>query len=221
MKSSKQKGFIVGGVLILAFILWTVLIQCVDVQPVGVNGTKVGFASFNTWFHQLTGANMSIYTITDWLGAVPILVCLGFGALGLVQLIKRKSLLKVDRDILLLGGYYILVILAYLVFEKIPINYRPILIEGAQEVSYPSSTTLLVLSVMPTLIFQVNRRAKSEQIKRITGICTVVFTIFMVVGRLISGVHWFSDIVGGVLLSTGLYLLYRTAAQAAIEKEGK
>ena len=101
---------------------------------------------------------MGIYTITDWLGLVPIAVCIGFGMLGLMQWIRRKSITKVDRDILLLGGYYILVILGYLIFEMIPINYRPILIEGAMEASYPSSTTLLVLSVMPTLLFQINRR---------------------------------------------------------------
>ena len=161
MNRRKQKGFIASGVLLLSFVLWTFLIQTVDVQPVGVNGTSVGFAAVNTWFHRLTGVHMGIYTITDWLGLVPIAVCIGFGMLGLMQWIRRKGITKVDRDILLLGGYYILVILGYLIFEMIPINYRPILIEGAMEASYPSSTTLLVLSVMPTLLFQINRRAKS------------------------------------------------------------
>ena len=130
MNRRKRKGFIASGVLLLSFVLWTFLIQTVDVQPVGVNGTSVGFAAVNTWFHRLTGVHMGIYTITDWLGLVPIAVCIGFGMLGLMQWIRRKSITKVDRDILLLGGYYILVILGYLIFEMIPINYRPILIEG-------------------------------------------------------------------------------------------
>ncbi len=218
MKQNCRRGIISGAALITAFILWTILIQTADVQPVGVNGTKVGFASVNTRFHRLTGVHMGLYTVTDWLGLVPIAVCAGFGILGLTQWIRRKSIFKVDGDILLLGGYYILVILGYLIFEMIPINYRPILIGGAMEASYPSSTTLLVLSVMPTLLFQVNRRAKSRQVRRITGAFAVFFSAFMVIGRLTAGVHWLTDIVGSVLLSAGLYSLYRAAVLAMDRK---
>ena len=157
---------------------------------------------------------MSIYTITDWLGLVPIVICMGFGVLGLIQWIRRRSIAKVDRDILLLGGYYILVILGYLIFEMIPINYRPILIDGAMEASYPSSTTLLVLSVMPTLLFQVNRRAKSGSVRQITAVFVILFSAFMVIGRLVAGVHWLTDIVGAILLSAGLFSLYRTVVLA-------
>ena len=128
--------------------------------------------------------------------------------------IRRKSITKVDMDILLLGGYYILVILGYLIFEMIPINYRPILIDGAMEASYPSSTTLLVLSVMPTLLFQVNRRAKGQPVKKVTAAFVILFSAFMVIGRLTAGVHWLTDIAGAVLLSAGLYCLYRTAVLA-------
>ena len=209
-----KKRYLPGGGLLLAFAVWTVLIRLVDVQPVGVNGTEVGFAAVNTWFHRLTGVHMRIYTITDWLGLVPIAVCIGFGLLGLMQWIRRKSIAKVDRDILLLGLYYILVILGYLLFEMIPINYRPILIDGVMEASYPSSTTLLVLSVMPTLLFQVNRRSKSETIRRATAAFVILFSAFMVIGRTISGVHWLTDIAGALLLSFGLYGLYRTAVIA-------
>ena len=200
MNRRERKGFISGAALILAFIVWTVLIQTVDVRPVGVNGTNIGFAAVNTWFHRLTGVHMGLYTVTDWL--------------GLVQWVRRRSIAKVDRDILLLGGYYILVILGYLIFEMIPINYRPILINGAMEASYPSSTTLLVLSVMPTLLFQVNRRAKGQTVRRMTAASVILFSAFMVVGRLVAGVHWLTDIVGSVLLSAGLYSLYRTAVLA-------
>jgi undecaprenyl-diphosphatase len=124
----------------------------------------------------------------------------------------------VDKDILLLGAYYILVILGYLAFEMIPINYRPILIDGAMEASYPSSTTLLVLSVMPTLLFQTNRRAESRTVRRISAAFVILFSAFMVIGRLVAGVHWLTDIVGSVLLSAGLYCLYRTAVLAMDHK---
>ena len=208
MKKNGRQVLILGILLIMTFAVWTWMIQNVDVQPVGVNGTEIGFATWNLWFHNLTGVHMTIYTITDWLGLVPIAVCLLFGALGLAQMIKRRSLLKVDHDIIFLGVYYMIVIFGYLIFEMIPINYRPILINGFMEASYPSSTTLLVLSVMPTLIFQGNRRLKSSRLKKAVTIFTVLFSAFMVVGRLLSGVHWFTDIAGSVMLSAGLLCIY-------------
>ena len=200
---------------LLAFLLWTVLIRCVDVQAAGPNGTKVGFAAFNLWFHHLTGVHMTVYTITDWMGLVPIAVCLGFGVVGVFQLILRRSLIRVDPDIILLGLYYMLVIFAYLVFEMVPINYRPILINGALEASYPSSTTLLVLSVMPTLKLQIDRRTDKSLVRNVTGVFVIAFSAFMVIGRLIAGVHWATDIIGAVFLSRGLFLLYRYAVDAA------
>lgn len=201
----KKKGILCIGM----FVIWTMLIMVVDVQPLGQNGTDIGFATFNIWFHKMTGVHMMIYYITDWLGLVPIFVCMAFAVVGVVQLIKRRSLFKVDYDIIFLGIYYVIVIFGYLIFEIIPINYRPILIEGIMEASYPSSTTLLVLSVMPTLVFQVNRRCKKTKVKKIVCILTCIFSTFMVMGRLIAGVHWFTDIVGSVMLSTGLFLLYK------------
>ena len=209
MKLSGRKLLILGIGLLIAFLLWTALILLVDVQPLGQNGTNIGFATFNCWFHNLTGVHMSIYTITDWLGLVPICVCMLFGCLGLVQLIQRKNLFKVDYDILILGVYYIVVIAGFLAFEVFPINYRPILIEGVMEASYPSSTTLLVLSVMPTLVFQVKRRVQNHIIKKVVSVLTTSFSACMVIGRLIAGVHWFTDIVGGILLSTGLFYMYK------------
>ena len=161
---------------------------------------------------------MGLYNVTDWLGLVPIAVCLGFGGLGLIQLIKRRSLMKVDPDILLLGAYYIIVIFFYLFFEMVPINYRPIPIDGVMEASYPSSTTLLVLSVMPTLAFQVDRRATDPALRGAVRAFAIVFSAFMVIGRLVSGVHWATDIVGAVLLGAGLFAVYRGAVALADQR---
>lgn len=208
MKSAR-KTFSGGLAILLSFVIWTVLIQTVDVKPEGIFGTNVGFATVNTWFHNLTGVHMKIYTITDWLGLVAVFVCMGFGLLGLCQGIKRRSLLKVDFDIQMLGVFYVIVILEYLIFEMIPINYRPILIEGRMEASYPSSTALLVLSVMPTLIFELKRRMKKGILRKILILVTASFSLFMVIGRTVAGVHWLTDIVGAILLSTGSYLIYK------------
>ena len=211
MKKNGKKQLITGVSFMLVFVIWTWLIQKVDVPPVGQKGTDVGFAAFNCWFHKLTGVHMGLYTITDWLGLVPVFVCIVFGGIGLWQLIKRKNLFKVDTDLIYLGIYYVIVIFGYLFFEMCPINYRPILIEGILEASYPSSTTLLVLSIMPTLVLQANRRIENRYLKRIIYAFTIVFSVFMVIGRLVSGVHWLTDIMGAVFLSTGLFYLYKAA----------
>ena len=209
MKTKGMKNLISGITFIAFFVIWTILILMLDVQPIGANGTNIGFAIINCWFHSLTGVNMTLYTITDWLGLVSIFICMFFGLVGLVQLVKRKNLLKVDFDIIILGVYYVIVILCYLIFEMYPINYRPILINGFMEASYPSSTTLLVLCVMPTLVFQANQRLKSITLKRFITIFAVTFSVLMVVGRLISGVHWLTDIIGSCLLSAGLFYTYK------------
>ena len=208
MKTKGKKFFVLGIILIFIFAVWTVLITTVDIQPVGINDTDIGFATLNGWFLRLTGINMMLYDITDWLGLVPLFVCFFFGFIGLCQMIKRKSLFKVDCDILILGLYYVTVILCYFVFEALPINYRPVLINNNMEGSYPSSTTLLVLSLMPTLGFQLKRRIKNNKIKAI-NVMIILFSVFMVTGRLISGVHWLTDIIGSCILSAGLYLIYR------------
>lgn len=213
MKDGGKRELITGSILLSAFALWTVLIRYVDVRDAGPEGTQIGFAALNVWFHRLTGVHMQIYTVTDWLGLVPVVICMCFGILGLSQLIKRKSLPRVDPDILLLGAYYVLVIFAYLIFEAVPVNYRPVLIEGRPEASYPSSTALLVLSVMPTLKYQADRRIADPTIRKAITVFVIIFTGFMVSGRLISGVHWLTDIIGSVLLSSGLFMIYRFAAE--------
>lgn len=208
----KTKRIVSVGILLLtAFAVWTFLIQTVDVQQIGPRQSAVGFATVNGWFHRRTNVHWMLYTLTDWLGLVPIVVCLLFACVGLAQLVQRRSLLKVDLDILLLGVYYVLVIFAYLLFEMVPLNYRPVLIEGILEASYPSSTTLLVLSVMPTLHFQEERRLKNSALRHGIKVLTVLFSVFMVVGRLLSGVHWLTDIMGAILLSGGLFLLYKAS----------
>ena len=156
----------------------------------------------------MTGVHMSLYVVTDWLGLVPICVALGFGVLGIVQWISRKSLTKVDRSILLLGLFYPVVMAAYILFEYVVINYRPVLINGNLEASYPSSTTLLVLSVMPTAMLQLHKRIQREKLRWCTHIVLGTFTLFAVIGRLLSGVHWLTDIIGGCLLSGGLVAIY-------------
>ena len=213
MKHKANRYFYLAAGFFLTFTLWTLLLGIVDVQAIGPCGSCVGFATLNDAFHRLTGANMTLYTLTDWLGLVPIAVALAFAVLGLVQWIKRKHLGKVDKDLLALGGFYLVVMGVYVLFEFIVINRRPVLIEGYLEASYPSSTTLLVLCVIPTATTQLHARIKNVLCRRITCFLLLSFTAFMVVGRLISGVHWLTDIIGGAWLSAGLVTAYHAAVQ--------
>ena len=208
MKNTDKKRIFVGAGFLAAFVLWTVLVSFVDVRAIGPNGSSVGFAALNGYVHKFTGVNFHLYTITDWLGLVPIGVAFGFAVLGLAQWIKRKSLLKVDRSLLVLGGFYMVVLAAYIFFEIVVINYRPTLIDGYLEASYPSSTTMLVMCVMPTAMMQLHARIKNSVFRRCVMVLIAVFMAFMVIGRLVSGVHWLTDIIGGALLSTGLVMAY-------------
>ena len=211
MKSKKM--FSIGIVCLCTFVVWTLLVRIVDVAAIGPCVSSVGFSSLNQFVHELTGANMTLYTITDWLGLVPIFVALGFAILGLVQWIKRKSFLAVDRSIFLLGAFYIAVMMVYIFFEFVIINYRPILIDSNLEASYPSSTTMLVMCVMPTALMQLDGRIKNVALKRFVFVFVTAFIAFMVIGRLISGVHWISDIIGGVLVSIGFVSIYYALTQ--------
>ena len=208
MKKTYRKYLFGSLFVLILFALWTVLLKCVDVQPVGPNGSKVGFAKLNIIVHQFTGVNFTLYHITDWLGLVPLGFIIGFGVLGLCQWINRGHIGKVDPDILVLGGYYIVVLTLYILFEIFIINYRPVLIRGILEASYPSSTTLLVLCVMPASMIQLNLRINNILFRRIILVGIACFTVFMVIGRVISGVHWITDILGGIMLSCGMVLLY-------------
>lgn len=203
-----MKKLYCSAAMFAAFMLWTAAVCYVDVQAIGPMGSSVGLAKINGLFHNMTGVHFVLYQITDWLGLVPICTCMGFGLLGVSQWIKRKSIWKVDRSLLALGGYYAVVIALYCLFEVLVINHRPVLIKGVLEASYPSSTTMLVLCVMPTAMMQANMRIQSRKLKRWLIFFSAVFVGFMVLGRLISGVHWFTDIVGGALLSSGLVTLY-------------
>lgn len=217
MKKKFRKNIYVTLALFLLFVLWTLAVKFIDVQSIGPNGSEVGFAALNGLIHNVTGVHMELYIITDWLGLVPVFVAFGFAVLGLVQLIKRRSFLKVDYSILVLGGFYILVISAYILFEMLAVNYRPVLIDGYLEASYPSSTTLLVMCVMPTSVMQLHTRIKNKNIRNIISVVIYAFMAFIVIGRFVSGVHWLTDIVGGIILSAGLVMLYYSVSSLDIK----
>lgn len=210
----KKRNLGISAIFFVAFVLWTVAVCLFDVKPVGPENSAVGFSALNAMFHSFTGEHLWLYDISDLLSIIPLLSVAGFAFLGLWQLIKRKSLLKVDKDIIALGVYYIVVIALFLFFEVVVINYRPMLIEGVLEASYPSSTTLLCLTVMPSVIIGLKDRIKNKKFAILLNTVIILFTAFMVIARIISGVHWITDIIGGAFLSAALVILLYEVASA-------
>ena len=206
----KQKRYLyIATVFVTTFIAWTIAVMTFDVKCIGPHESQVGFSTINGVVHNLTGVHLKFYDITDWLGIIPIVFVIAFAILGLAQWIKRKKLLNVDFDIIVLGAFYIVVIAVYLFFEHFVVNYRPVLINGYLEASYPSSTTMLVMCVMPISVMQLKKRIKNNALRRFAVFAIYIFIVFMVIGRLASGVHWVTDIIGGALFSIGIVMLYR------------
>ena len=213
MKKS-VKRFIESGVFFVLFAVFTVLVRKIDVQAIGPEGSRVGFASINSKFAEMFGYNEFWYKFSERLGYAALAVCAIFGLIGFLQFIKGKSLKAVDKKIIALGIFYVIVIAFYVVFNKVVINYRPILeTDGSLEASYPSSHTVLAICVFVTMFSQkVFNRKKTTSEKAENVIAGTILVSLMVLSRLFSGVHWFTDIVGGVILSTALVLLYKAVA---------
>ena len=207
MKTKRFKLISLPLVLLLLFVAWTVVVCLVDVAHIGANDTQVGLATLNVFFKDMIRFSDVLYVVTDWLGLIPIAVAMCFAIIGLLQWIKR-GLRNVDPCLFVLGGLYIAVIIVYVFFETTVINYRPVLINGYLESSYPSTTTMLVLSVMPTAAMQIKRRVENKTARIILKCFAIIFTVFTVVGRLVSGAHWISDIVGGAILGAFFSVTY-------------
>ncbi len=204
----KKKNIIEAIAFTLGFIIYTVLVKFVDVKAIGPQGSKVGFATMNKWFMNLIKENKMFYKVSEVLGIIILLLVVIYGCIGLYQLIKRKSLFKIDREIIILGCFYVAVLAMYILFDKVVINYRPVLMDGELEASYPSSHTMLALCVGLSSLVASKTYFNKKYIDKI-NIITCVLIGLIVASRMLSGVHWLSDIFGGVLLSCALVGIFK------------
>ncbi len=214
----KKHLFTFPIIMFIVFIIYTLGIATIDVAAIGPNQSVVGFSEFNQIIHSAIGVHMMWYHITDWMGLVPIAIGLGYGFVGLIQWIQRKKILLVDGRLLILGLFYIVVFLVYLFFEFAIINYRPVLINGYLEGSYPSSTTMLACTFLGTSIDQTNHYFRNRKLKIMLLVLSIALMIIMIGGRIISGVHWMSDIIGSLLLSGALITLYYGVISLIVKK---
>lgn len=221
MQRKSKLYFIITGVLFFVFIIFTILSKTIDVRPIGPQGSSVGFATINQFFFQRLGVSLLWYAVTSWLGFAAIAVIFGFGGFGLYQLLKGKSLRNVDERILLLGGFYFIVLAVYAIFEILIVNYRPVILSQELEASYPSSHTMLVICIMVTAMMQFHHYLREKRGWLVVcDTVSVLMIVFTVIGRLLSGVHWFSDIIGGIILALALIFLYCATLKYSEEKQG-
>ena len=203
MKKRRKEILLCGGLFAIA-IIYTLLVKYIDVQAIGPNDSLVGFATINNFMFNLTGVNMLWYDITDWWGFVPLFIAFIYAMIGFIQMIKRRNILKVDKEILGLGVYYIIVIGLYIFFETCIINYRPTLMDGILEASYPSSHTLLSVCICGSSLIINKYLFKNRNFFKAENIISILSILVIVIGRFISGVHWFTDIIGAILISIAL-----------------
>ena len=195
-------------ILLISFIVFTIIVKCVDVKPLGINETNIGLSTFNISVRDKIPYNETWYKITKYFGYLWFVVCGLFAAYGIYLFIKNKSLKKIDYKLYILFSIFLLAIILYISFEFIKINYRPILEDGKMELSYPSSHTLLSIAIfVPSALYIID--SKFNKIFKYISVPTLlILAILIVVGRFLSGVHWATDIFGGIILGSFLISLY-------------
>ncbi len=208
--SKSKRNIIISAILIAVAVMYTFLVQVVDVKAIGPQNSEVGFATINKAFADAIGDNMTLYKLTQYLGYISLLMVAIYGLTGLVELIKRKSLAKVDKEIIVLGVFYVIVLALYVLFEIYVVNCRPILIDGELEASFPSSHTVLAICVCGSAIIVNKKLFKDVKGIKLVNIFAMTLLIATLVGRLFSGAHWLSDILGGGIISLALLMTFRT-----------
>lgn len=203
--------------LFCIFAVYTMVVKFVDVGK-GQEGTDLGLSTVNRAVERHLPFNNFWYTLTEYLGYIALGVCLAFALLGLMQLITRKSLKKVDKEIWVLAGFYVVVMAFYALFEKLVINYRPVILDEGLEPSYPSSHTVLAACVFISAFIVNHKYIRHKLTRTIVNVLMIVFAVFTICGRFISGVHWATDIVGGMLLSAALLMGFWTALNYNFKK---
>lgn len=202
-----KTGIYRTALLLLAFFLFTMAVINVDVQPIGPEGSSVGFAGINGQVQSMFPYSELFYKLTTYLGYLALLAVLGYGVLGVLQLIKRRSLKKVDGQLIALGLFFVVMLICYVAFEKLPVNWRPVILEEGLEASYPSSHTMLALCVFGAMMVPYPQLIPEDKLSYVR-VAAGALIVISVVGRLLSGVHWLTDIVGAILLSAALLSFY-------------
>lgn len=211
-----SKRLAASGFCLLLFFALIAVLKTVDVADVLPVGASIGLSHLNVAVHELFGYNPLWYKVTEALGYAAFLVVAFFALMGLWQLIRRRSLRKVDSAILALGALFIVVLAIYFLFKHVVINWRPMLPEDGlePEPSFPSSHTMLACTVYGAAFILLNKYLQDSPFRLPLQLLCAVLIDVMVVGRLASGVHWLTDILGSVFLCGFLLCLFSAVLMA-------
>ncbi len=210
MQKKKIINLIISIILVIVAIVYTILVKKIDVAGIGPDNTMVGFSTLNGAIQNAVGVNFLWYDITKYLGIIPFGFVAFYGLIGLRQLISTGSIKEVDKRLLKLAAFYVMIVAIYVFFEKKIINYRPTLINGELEASYPSSHTLLAICLCGSSMMMLKYYITNEKLRKIANIFTCILMLVIVLGRIVSGVHWASDILGGMIISAAMLSLLHT-----------
>ena len=204
IKQSKSTALFASILLLISSIVFTVAVSFLDVKENPDGGHNIGLSSVNLAFHKTFPYNEVLHNISEYAGYIPVLFALFFALMGAGQALKHKSFKRVDNVLFFLAGYYVIVGFVYLIFEKFCINVRPIMLDGEWEASYPSSHTLFSITLSASAILVNDIFYAKAKWRRPMNVLAYIFMLSVPVLRLFSGVHWLSDIVGGVIISATL-----------------
>ena len=201
-----KNKLILAALSLLLFLALIIVVRTVDVAAIGPADTSVGLSHVNQSVHDSLGESDTWYTISQYLGYASLLLAAGFALLGMVQLVRGKGLNAVDPSLFVLAGLYVAVAVLYVFFDKVAVNYRPVLEPGqtVPESSFPSTHTLMACVIYGSAVMVLPRFVKQGGLLRALQALCIVALVLTVAARLLSGVHWFTDILGGLLLSLSL-----------------
>ncbi len=144
--------------------------------------------------------------ITDIILVAALAVFAVFAILGLYQWIKRKSLKKVDKPLLLSLIPLSLMAATFIIFEKfLVLNTRP---NGSGEPSFPSTHTMVVATIFLLTAIILPNYIKSKTARIIMDIVMLLFIILVSIGRVLANMHWVSDVVGGLIFAAIFAVIY-------------
>ena len=221
----KLTYLLIPSLFLAVFVVWTALVKVIDVQYVGAAGF-LGFYHLNTQINDFVqNQNTHLFkTLTDVLMFAALSTLVPFAVVGLVQLIKRKDLKKVDSTIYIILAGYVAMVVIYFVFEIVKINYSPLSTAEELKASYPSSHVMIYSVMMGVAVLGLLHYAKMhDDLKLLINIFYMFSTLGVAVLRLLSGQHYFTDIIGALLISYTILFavnsLYRYFKNEKTEKE--